>query len=195
MTKECFQRLYSKIIYPFIEELMDFDKESGSNCLNFKEAKVGHIFRNYENKRKAIRRFFMELENKPMDRHKIGSVLMYSILKSRVFEITKLAKQTLPHKLLMANEYLAVSVAISVIESYRINEAGYKDEADFEKCRLIMPNTLHTESSDTYIDNLCKALYYLRNSKEFDIFAYANIFFLLEVYTNKCITCEAPAGI
>lgn len=184
MTKEGFQVLCSDVIFPYIEELMKLDSASGSNCLKIKERRISQIYRNYEAKRKVIRRFFMKLEEKPMDRHKIGSVFMYSILKSRVLKVTKLDKQTIPHKLLMANEYLAVYVALSIVESYRIDENGYTGETGFEKFCLIMPETF--KSSDTYVDNLCKALYYLRNGKEFDIFAYANILFLLEAYTNKC---------
>lgn len=185
MTKECFQQLYSQIIYPYIEDLINLDKKSGSNCLKFKKKKVGQIFRNYENQRKIIRKFFMKLETKPMDRHKIGSVLMYSILKSRVFKITKTARQTLPSKLLMANEYLAVFVALNIVESYRIDENDYNYKSDYEKYCLIIPKTFHNGSPDAYIDNLCKALYYLKNIKDFDIFAYANILFLLETYTNE----------
>lgn len=185
MTKECFQVLYSNIIYPYIMDLINRDRELGSNCLKFKEKKVIQIFRNYEKKRKVIRRFFMKLEKKPMDRHKIGSVLIYSILKSHVIKINKLTKQTLPHDMLMANEYLAISVALSVVDSYRIDQYDRENTADFKKFCLVIPETFHEDSSDTYIDNLCKALYYLKNCKEFDIFAYANILFLLEAYTNE----------
>lgn len=127
----------------------------------------------------------MNLETKPMDRHKIGSVLIYSILKSHIIKVTKLTKKSLPHALLMANEYLAVYVALSVIESYRIDDNGGFNEANPMGCCLEIPLTFHNEGSNAYIDNLCKALFYLRNINEFDIFAYANIMFLLEAYTKK----------
>ncbi len=60
----------------------------------------------------------MNSESQPIDSHKIGSVLIYSILKSHIFKVTKIAKQHLLPVLLMANEYLAIYVALSVVESY-----------------------------------------------------------------------------
>lgn len=190
MTKECFQNLCSSIIVPYIKELLELDKNSGCSCLKYKEKRINKIYRVYEKKRQIIRRYFMNLESKPMDRHKIGSVLIYSILKSHIFKITKLTKQKLPYTLLMANEYLAVYVALSVVESYRIDDNDGWDNENYIKFCLEIPLTFHDESPNAYIDNLCKALFYLRNTNEFDIFAYANILFLLEAYTKKGETRE-----
>ncbi len=185
MTKKCFQDLCSTIIVPYIKDLLEVDKKSGCICLKFVEKRLNKIYKIYEKKRQIVRRYFMNLETDPMDRHKIGSVLIYSILKSHVIKVTKLTKQRLPHVLLMANEYLAVYVALSVIESYRIDDSDDSDEVDPIGCCLDIPLTFHDKDPNAYIDNLCTALYYLKNNKEFDIFSYANILFLLEAYTKK----------
>ncbi len=186
MTKECFQKLCSDIINPYIDELISLDKEYGSNCLVFKKNSINRIYENYESKRRVVRKYFMHLQEKPMDRHKIGSVFMYAILKSRVFKVTKLARQPIPRELVMANEYLAVLVALSVIESYRKDDYREKFGTDHDSrdVQLKLPMTFHNESPDAYIDNLCKSLYYVNDYSKFDIFAYANILFLLEVYTD-----------
>ena len=53
--------------------------------------------------------------------------------------------------------------------------------------RLILPVTYHeidSEESD-FPDSFCKALYYLRyRLRNMDIFAYANILFFIEKYTD-----------
>ena len=188
MTEKCFQRLCSDIIVPYINELISLDKEYDSECLVFKENSISRIYENYESKRHTIRKYFMHLQEKPMDRHKIGSVFMYAILKSRVFKVKKLSKQPIPHELLMANEYLAVLVALSVIESYRKDDYMEKHGAEPNPAdiQLKLPMTFHNESTNAYIDNLCKSLYYINDYSKFDVFAYANILFLLEIYTDTC---------
>ena len=84
----------------------------------------------------------------------------------------------------MANEYLAVYIAINIVEQYK------RDEIRDEGYNLIFPVTYHEYSSDTsvFIDNLCKSLYYLRNRIEtMDIFAYSTILFFMERYTDTML--------
>ena len=183
MQREKFESFYTDVLSKHIEELMEIDKKSGLNCLKRVSGTERKIYNNYENKRKQIRRFFMNLECKPMDRHKIGAVMMYAVLKASPIRVDK-SIPNIPDELLMANEYLAFYAALSIIDSYRRDEFGI----DTVECDLILPATSTDAKDDdagaTYINNTCKALYYIDDAENFDIFAYANILFLLEKYTN-----------
>ena len=80
----------------------------------------------------------------------------------------------------MANEYLAVYIAINIVEQYKRDELGKDSEY-----KLIFPITYHEENEKTcvYLNNLCKGLYYIK-PKHIDIFAYSTIFFFMEKYTD-----------
>lgn len=195
MDKECFREIYNEVIYKYAQELLKIDEESGQKNLHLRTSRVEKVHDYYEGKRSDIRKYFMNLETKPMDRHKIGAVIIYAILKSRLFEIKNRTKRTLPDQIIMANEYLAVYVALSIVESYKYDDyvdalkkkdpEAVPEPIDAEgDWHLVLPKTFHESSKEAYIHNMCKALYYIKDAENIDIFAYANILFLLEVYTN-----------
>lgn len=183
MTKDTFIKIYTNVILKYVDELLELQKGYGLNCLKFRKNRYNKIYSFYEKERLYIRHYFMDFENKPMDRHKIGSVMIYAILKSKPFSVNRLIPN-LPNKLLMANEYLSFYVALSIVESYIIDDMKERNENNI-KMQLILPKTYHEKQSgesngEVYIENVCKALYYVKNMNNFDIFAYADILFLLE---------------
>lgn len=200
MDRQCFQDIWKDVISKYVDEIESIDELSGYNCLKFRKYKVNRIYHYYEKKRLEIRRYFMNLESKPMDRHKIGAVLIYAILRSNLFQIKKRAKCSLPEQLLMANQYLALYVGLSVVESYKRDDyiSTHKElpQEDIDKQRssweLILPHTYHGDSAGAYIHTTCKALYYNTRSANFDVFAYANILFLLERYTDTVKELPTP---
>ena len=125
----------------------------------------------------------MNLESQPMDRHKIGAVMIYAILKSKPFYVVKTIPK-LPSQLLMANEYLAFYDALNIVELYRMDDALSNGNGS-DRNNLILPNTYH---GDMYIENVCKALYYVKNPDYFDILAYANVLFLSEKYSDTYLS-------
>lgn len=179
ITKQTFEKIYNQVILGYVNDLTKIEEESGTNCLKFSYKRTKRIYDYYEKKRLYVRRYFMNLESKPMDRHKIGAVMIYAILKSKPFHVNKTVSN-LPSQLLMANEYLAFNVALNIVELYRMDDAQSKGSNGVDS-NLILPNTYH---ADVYIENVCKALYYVNNPNSFDIFAYANILFLLEKYSD-----------
>lgn len=80
----------------------------------------------------------------------------------------------------MANEYLAVYIAVNIIEQYKRDELGYS-----LAYKLVFPLTCHEEDekSSAFLDNLCKSLYYIKPN-QINIFAYSTIFFFMEQYTD-----------
>lgn len=180
ITKNKFEDLCHEVICEYINDLNNIQNELNIKCLNFSRKRVKRIYDYYEKKRLYIRRYFMNLESKPLDRHKIGAVMMYAILKSRPFHVSKTVR-ALPSQLLMANEYLAFYVALNIVELYKMDDTRSNKDKTIGY-HLILPDTYH---ADEYVENVCKALYYVKNPDNFDIFAYANILFLLEKYSDK----------
>lgn len=183
ITKNKFEDLYKTVILEYVKDLENIQKELNMNCLKYSDKRARRIYDYYEKKRLYIRRYFMNLESKPMDRHKIGAVMIYAILKSRPFLVAKTIPK-LPNQLLMANEYLAFYVALNIVELYRMDDA-LSNENRSDRNNLILPTTYH---GDSYIENVCKALYYVKNPDYFDIFAYADILFLLEKYSDTYLS-------
>lgn len=184
MQQEDYDVFFKEVINDFIDELRKLD--SDYHCLKVRERRKSKIYTHYELKRANIRKYFMQLESKPMDRHKIGSVLIYSILKSKILHVNRFIPN-LPDRLLMANEYLAVNVALTVVELYKRDENEYPYHENY---KIFLPRTYHeapTSNFSTYLNNLCKSLYYINNLHNYDVFAYANILFLLEKYTDTLL--------
>ena len=192
MNWKDYEYFYKHVIHKYVQDIQGIDKSQKKPCLIYRSKKANKIYHYYEQKRLTIRRYFMQLETHPMDRHKIAAVMIYAILKSRPFKVNDTIPD-LPNQLLMANEYLAFYVALSIIESYKqdeclslgVNEADILENQS--KWKLSLPRTYHGNiemRGEEYIDNTCKALYYLRNPERFDVFAYSNILFLLEKYSD-----------
>lgn len=184
MQREDFDDFFKTVINDFINELRIIDEDF--HCLTVREHRFSKVFFYYELMRTNIRKYFMHLESKPMDRHKIGAVLLYAVLKSKILKVNKFVAN-LPDQLLMANEYLAINVALSVVELYKRDEEDCPYHDNYE---IILPPTYHEKVSSNYsvyLNNLCKSLYYLNNLNNFDVFAYSNILFLLERYTDTLL--------
>lgn len=181
MEKTGFEEFCVLTIDAYIDELREIDKEYGA--LTVRESRKKYVYLFYEIARMNIRKYFMQLESKPMDRHKIGSVMAYAILRSKIIKVNRLIPD-LPEKILMANEYLAFTVAMNIVEIYKREMEDYRFHEGYT---LFMPRTYHENEKSTesvYLSNVCKALYYIPSMRRFDIFAYANILFLLEKYTD-----------
>lgn len=114
-----------------------------------------------------------------LDRHKVAACMLYAILQGKVFNINKI-KRTLPYQILMANEYLAVFIAMNIVEQYKRDELGNNSTY-----KLVFPRTYHEtdKNPNDFLDNLCKSLYYIKPS-QINIFAYSMIFFFMERYTD-----------
>ena len=185
MTKAKFIDIYKNVLSAYVLDIENIEKGIKKKCLKFNSRKAMKIYDFYENKRRYVRRYFMEKENQLIDRHKIGAIFMYAVLKSKPFSVNKLIPN-LPDQLLMANEYLALYMGLSIVESYReYDNTTVKNQVSG---KLILPCTYHggtlQDCGEEYVNNICKALYYIKNPNYFDIFAYADILFLLEKYTD-----------
>lgn len=175
-----FKIVWKDIILKYYDELENFENEHFSGkALKLKKYSYFRVYFSYERNRKIIRKLYMSEEKKPMDRHKIASNLMCSILKSNIIRVRKIRYKNLPLPLLLSNEYLSFYVAINIVELYK-RDKGYKEYS------ILFPETyIEAEDQETsYIENFCKALHYIGKIDVGIIFSYANSLFLLEKYTD-----------
>lgn len=192
MKVEDFEDFSAKVINNYVGELKKIQKDY--NCIRESKLAKSKVFKCYQQKRDEIKNHYMEepeKNGKALDRHKVAACMMYAILKCRVLKVNRFVPH-LPNQLLMANEYLAVYVALNIIEQYRIDEGKEMPEN-----KLIFPITYHeapSEESD-FLNNMCKGLYYLRHKIcTMDIFAYSNILFFIEKYTDTLLKYDKLVG-
>lgn len=185
MTIKDYDDFYEEVIVKCIKDICDYHslRYPDIPALQLKENRKKEIFQFYQKKRDFIKYNYMAKTNLvALDRHKVASCMVFAILKACPFKINRFISD-LPEEILLANEYLAFFVALNIIEMYKLDDL--KVEEGFQ---IIIPQTYHEkeDSANTYESNLCKAWYYIRidDIEKFDVFAYANIFFLLQKYTE-----------
>lgn len=191
MKREDYNDFYDKVIKKCIIGIKEYaDKRlSDSSCLTDQRNARKRIFKNYQNKRDfVISNYMSKTSTVALDRHKVAACMIYAILKAKPLKVNRMIAN-LPEKILLCNEYLAFFVALNIIEMYKKDELlenGITD--DYE---IIIPKSYHEDDTpnNTYESNLCKSLYYISmtNVKQYDVFAYADILFLLEKYTDTYI--------
>lgn len=116
-----------------------------------------------------------------LDRHKVAACMMYAVLKAKPLMVSRKTPR-LDEKLLLANEYLALYAALNILVMYKMNQYQLR-EGEYE---ILFPDTYCNDLSNDYATNYCRTLYYVSigNLNRFDVFAHANILFLLEKYTD-----------
>lgn len=192
MRIQNFDDFYEIVIKKCIEQIREFAKANGfekGECFKNNENSLKtdiSIYRNYQNKRDYIKYNYMSKETPvALDRHKVAACMVYAILKTSPIKVNMWIPK-LPEKIVLANEYLAFYTALNIIEMYKLDE--FNDKNINENYQIIVPKTYHEDenSQNTYESNLCKAWYYIRidDMKKFDALGYANVFFLLEKYTD-----------
>ena len=173
-----FKKVSSEIIEKYYDDLKVIDNNLfNGKALSLKRNRLIFVYLFYEKARKKIRKLYMSEQSKPMDRHKIASNLMCAILKSKIVKVNWLVPN-LSLNIMLANEYIAFYTAINIVELYK-RESGNLDY------QIIFPETyIKDEGENSYIENICKALYYTEHFDLGEILSYANIMFLLEKNTE-----------
>lgn len=184
MKIEDFEDFCLRVINAYIKDIVTYEEEIGCKCIKVRSRAKRKIFMYYQRKRDSIKRNYMEKTAVSLDRHKVAACMVYAVLKSRVLKVNEFIPH-LPDRLLLANEYLAVYVGVNIIEQYRRAD-GLKGVKE----KLVFPITYHEQAGQdsVFINNLCKGLYYSRRKiNTLDIFAYSNIYFFIEKYTDTLL--------
>jgi hypothetical protein len=118
-----------------------------------------------------------------IDRHKVASVMLYSVIINNPFEVKLPAKREVNSSAYLANETLGFHTALAIVWSFIIEDANFKSDKtriEIFKNGFIFPECQH----DSYEANIYKMLHYSKHNNCYDIFAFAHIFFLIEAYTE-----------
>ena len=178
MERAIYEKLWENTIYPKIEEMLS------DNDIIFVGGQIKEkIWLTYEKYKNSVHTY-MHNPNGRIDRHKVASAMLYSIIVNKPFDLKILsASERVNSTAILANEILGFNVALAIVWSFIISEANEKSDRNrieiFEN-RFIFPQCQH----DSYEANIYKMLYYARLNKNYDIFAFANILFLIEAYTE-----------
>jgi|GEM_PF-2029000 len=179
MDKVVYERLWDQSIKPKINRMLSED-----DYIFFIDGQVKEkIWLTYEEYKNRVHTYMHDPDGR-IDRHKVASVMLYSIIINKPFEIKILpSKQVVPSSSLLANETLALNVALGIVWSFIFEDANNKSDTirlEIFKDGFIFPECQH----DDYLTHVYKMLYYAKYNKYYDIFAFSNILFLIEAYTE-----------
>lgn len=182
-----FEKIWQDIVAPLVKELRNDYNLRLRYPLRAIKRFVGYY---YQRNALLFLNSYMEADAEKIDRHKIAACIVKAILIVRplslrldkglkvLFRLDKVSETVM-----LANQYLALSVAITVLDGYIA-----ADDTKELKHRIIVPEPFPEDDSD-YLRDVCLDLYHT-NAKRINIVTYANVFFLLEKYSCRKVQCD-----
>lgn len=194
---ETYKRLHCDVIEAFIEQICNRYEEYSMRYITGSEKTAIAMWKKFEEYRQKSS---LNMSSNRLDRHKLASCICGAIIEVRPLEGKKgaVTKET-------ANEILALYTGLSVVKLYMIDDLAKKleipEEEDNEIINYMYKNfnmklpPLKENICDVqeYEKNLLNALYWShskcttldRECFRYDIWAYAKIFYHLELYNRK----------
>jgi len=174
-----YEKIWKDSIKPQIERMLSNDDD-----ILFKEEQTKEkIWLTYEDYKNKVHTYMYNPDGR-IDRHKVASVMLFSIILNKPFEVKLLpGKREVNNSALLANEILGFNTALAIVWSFimeEANEKSDKNKIDIFKNGFVFPECQH----DSYEANIYKMLYYSNINQRYDIFAFAHILFLIEAYTE-----------
>lgn len=178
MTRDKFEKIYNNCI---VNLKNDLDPEQ---ITRFKIFSSQRIFLSYQLEKHRIKKYYMRNSQENIDRHKIASSMLYSIMKisPAYIPITKKIKkffkgEKFSREISYINEYIAIYTALSILDNFYLQDE--KDGVlDSRRHRIYIPETFSDDYG--YIFNTCIDLKFGKVKKKINTLTYSNIFFLLE---------------
>ena len=179
MEKAVYDRMWEQSIKPKIDRMLSSDDSIFLIDGQIKEK----IWLTYEENKNRVHTYMHNPDGR-IDRHKVASLMLYSTINNKPFGLQFLSsKQDVRSTALLANETLALHIALSIVWSFLLEDAKQKSDnikyEIFEK-GFDFPECLH----DDYPTHIYKMLYYAKINNHYDIFAFSHILFLIEAYTE-----------
>jgi len=186
-----FEMLWNKAIRPLIDKqtkdkriqiTYGFEKESDA-CKDV-EAR-------YNNLRDETKRELMLQPDHRLDRHKLCACIYIAMVEMKLLKVMNGSED----KDRLVNAYVALLAACKILFFFVIYNA--KDCSDFEKFlnqrkSLCFPDSKGTDSSDSYMLQTMKGLCHAQKRGDLNVLSLANIFYLLEVYTEMVYKNSLP---
>jgi hypothetical protein len=174
-----YESVWADIIKPTIDRMLAKDNDILFTKGQFKE----QVWMTYENNKNKVHTYMHNPDGR-IDRHKVASVMLYSIIANKPFDLKYLyAGQIWHSSSFMANEILGFNVALGIVWSFILQEADSRvDMAKREIFRdaFVFPECAH----ESYPAHVYKMLYYAKLNGCYDIFAFSHVLFLIEAYTE-----------
>lgn len=178
-----------------------------SSDLGLKHKSISYLEKRIKKIYHKQKKYFIDSYMSPLspniDRHKIAACVMKTIMivkpiqipfgakikfifsNKKLYEIisSKLTESDYKYVLLV-NEYLALSIATSIIDGF----IAISDNKKRLKHQICLPDPF-PEEDDDYLLDLCICLYYTKG-RNISTITFSNIFFLLEKYSCRRIQCN-----
>lgn len=185
MNKESFIVYYDKVV----KVLANFFIENNSQ-FNFVDNPIA-VYEEYLNQKNLIRRILNKSNNKTdfgekelLDRHKVCACMTIAIIKVRLLTFEgALDNKTNKDYLIQAtraNEQLAFYSAWELLKAF-IKTRNIDDSKS--QFKLVFPTTYHDKS---FKDTITRSLFYANAMNNLSVPLLANIYFLLERYSEDC---------
>lgn len=174
-----YEKIWKNSIKPQVERMLSVDDD-----IIFKEEQTKEkIWLTYEDYKNKVHTY-MRYPDGRIDRHKVASVMLYSIIINKPFELKLIpVKREVNSSALLANEILGFNTALAIVWSFIMEDA--KEKSDKNKIEIFKEGFIFPECQhDSYEANIYKMLYYSNINQRYDIFAFAQILFLIEAYTE-----------
>lgn len=194
MTKNLFDRIYDESILPFIQTLAQ--NNPLLQIKNMDQCKED-IYDKYCGLKQLYKdQIFDKTDEALLDRHKVASCICAAFLQVSVFNTQKMIQQIIDTReavhsyFFYANELVALYAANRFMSFFMILDykGNLKRQRDIlEKFPLVPPSV---QSKKGFWTSVLFNLASIKDEKviglqHFDIYAYAIIFFMLEVYYEK----------
>lgn len=190
-----FDKIWVDVVDKLIDDFISTYKFKKVNHKNFLRFRAKRLYKKY---RKVFMNSYMYFNTNKIDKHKVASCLMKTILVIKPLSLSLKDKIKIRFKtdeypynvenILLANEYLSLSVAVSVLQGYIKAHNGKSDAAQPINHKIYFP-TPFPVTDKSYLKDVCLDLYYI-NPHKFNTVTYANILFLLEKYSCRKVQCE-----
>ena len=179
MDRPTYEKIWENCVIPKINRMLSADAD-----IFFAEGQVKEkIWLTYEDCKNRVHSYMHNPDGR-IDRHKVASVMLYSIIINKPIELKLLpVRRDVNISALLANEILGFHTALAIVRSFLMQDAASKSDRiklEIFENGFIFPETQH----DSYEANIFKMLHYSKYNDRYDIFAFAQILFLVEAYTD-----------
>lgn len=188
-----FDKIWEQIILELIKQFQnEYSEYLLLNNIKRQKNKMKKLYTKYKN---IFLKSYMSSAVTNIDRHKIASCITKAILvaKPLIINYKKFnkaintgiitAKSKEKKQITFINEYLALSVSITILDNYI--EA---DEKKTNKHIILLPDP-YPEKDNDYIKDVCLDLHFTAPNK-INIVTLANVFFLWEKYSCRRAQCR-----
>lgn len=190
---EEFNKIWDDIVVGLIEDISSNNSALKQKNLKIVKLFVRHIFLK---EAKVFINSYMVSATRKIDRHKLAACMVKAILFAKPFrvslktkcEISKMPRgefaKNLPLvKQVLANQFLALSVAITILDGYIA-----ADDKKVLRHIIQIPDPFPTEDNHYEID-VCMDMFF-SGYRRINVKTYANVFFLLEKYSCRRVQCS-----